>query len=97
MKHIYQTLFLRADTKEAITQYKDLPCYSFRYLGKISRPTGEVTTETVDGEEIETPIMEELEGFHANVLVCTCCMMDTINALEGIRIADPSSPTETFA
>ena len=97
MKHISQTVFLRAETEQEILQHQGLPSYSFRYLGKISRPTGETTTELVDGEEVEVPVYEELPHYHANVLVCTCCMQDTIDAVAEVTIECPDNPIEVFA
>lgn len=96
MRHSFKTLFLRADTQQEIDDVELLPSYSFRNLGIISRQVG-TTTEVIDDEEVEVPVMEQLEGFHANLLVCTCCMQDTIDAVASITIDTPNNPIEVFA
>lgn len=96
--HTYKTLFLRCSVEEQLQEtLSTVNAYSAIYLGKISRPTGETTTELVDGEEVEVPVYEELDGYHANLLVCTCCMQDTIDAVSEVTIEQPNNPAEVFA
>lgn len=35
--------------------------------------------------------------YHANLLVCTCCMQDTIDAVSEVIIEQPNNPVEVFA
>lgn len=46
---------------------------------------------------MEVPVYEELAGYHANLLVCTCCMQDTIDAVAEVTIECPNNPREVFA
>lgn len=97
--HTFETLFLRATGPNDLQKFSNLPNYSFRYLGKLSRPTGEMATELdVETQEVyEVPVYEELDGYHANLLVCTCCMQDTIDAVAEVTIECPNTPIEVFA
>lgn len=93
-KHNFKTLFLRCSDEEQLKEcIEQVNSYSTRYLGKISRPTG----ETIIEDDVEVLVMGELPDFHANLLVCTCCMQDTLDAVADVTIECPNSPSEVFA
>lgn len=63
---VFQDLYLKADYEDALmTALADagVSGYSIDIIGVIYKPTGETTT----GEDMEVPVMEALDGFHANL------------------------------
>lgn len=61
---------LDAEGNEVQPAYKKPKFVNTDVIGDIYRPTGEMTEiEGPDGETIEVPAMEKIEGYHVNVRV----------------------------
>ena len=42
--------------------------YTIDMIGRVYKPTGAITVTQIDDENVEVPVMELTEGYHANLM-----------------------------
>ena len=83
---------LDAEGNEVQPAYKKPKFINTDVIGDIYRPTGEMTTiEGPDGEKLEVPAMEKLDGYHVNLRVTD----EDTSGLEQYAVA-PKNPARIW-